>query len=86
MHSFTILAREFHWIQVFIIFREYNGKTRDDVRRSNVTFVSDANLADADAILLLENIKISNYNNIDRLVGFNLEETLAVMKVFLSNF
>lgn len=44
-------------------------------------FLSDANLADADAILLLENVKIANYNNIDRFVGFDVDETLAVIKV-----
>lgn len=41
----------------------------------------DAKIADIDALLLLKNVKFNNFVNADRLVGFNTEETMAVMKV-----
>lgn len=44
--------------------------------------ISDAKSADADAVLLLENTKFQHYVNGDRHVGFNADETLAVLKVF----
>lgn len=42
---------------------------------------SDATCADADAIILLENTTILNYINADRQIGFNVEQTLAILKV-----
>ncbi|XP_055295161.1 uncharacterized protein LOC129564935 [Sitodiplosis mosellana] len=39
-----------------------------------------AKCADADAVVLLENTKLLNYVNGDRQVGFNAEETLAILK------
>lgn len=32
--------------------------------------------------MLLENIKVLNYSNIDKRVGFDTDETLAIIKVF----
>lgn len=43
----------------------------------------DAISADIDAIVLLENIKSSNYVNVDRFIGFDRDETLAVIKVIV---
>lgn len=41
----------------------------------------DAKCADADAVVLLENTKVLNYINGDRHVGFNVQETVAILKV-----
>lgn len=43
--------------------------------------ISDAKEADDDAIVMLENIKTLNYVNVDRFIGLNTDETLAVVKV-----
>lgn len=43
--------------------------------------ISDAQSADADAVLLLDNIKLQNYANGDKFVGFDVEETMATLKV-----
>lgn len=40
-----------------------------------------ATVADADAVLLLDNIKCMNYFNEDRSVGFDFKTTLEVLKV-----
>lgn len=42
----------------------------------------DAELADADALLLIENVKPLNYVNGNRFVGFDTNETVAVTKVW----
>lgn len=47
--------------------------------------ILDADIADADALLLLENIKVLNYVNGNRFVGFSTNETLEVMKVPLAD-
>lgn len=38
-------------------------------------------MADADAVLLLENTKLLNYVNEDRQIGFDSEATLVILKV-----
>lgn len=38
-------------------------------------------VADDDAVLLLENIKYRNYINESRYIGFDKETTLAIIKV-----
>lgn len=45
----------------------------------------DASVADVDAIVMLENIKALNYTNIDRCVGFDSDETRAIIRVFIKN-
>ncbi|XP_031633861.1 uncharacterized protein LOC116347425 [Contarinia nasturtii] len=40
-----------------------------------------AEYADSDAILLLENVKLDNFTNVDKRMGFNTNETLAILKV-----
>lgn len=44
--------------------------------------IAGATFADADAVLLLENLKFLNYRNETRQIGFDLETTLAVLKVY----
>lgn len=45
-------------------------------------YISDAkDVADEDAILLLENIKYQNYINESRYIGFDKETTLVIIKV-----
>lgn len=44
--------------------------------------LADATVADIDAIVLLENIKVQNFVNVDRRIGFDIHETRAVIKVF----
>lgn len=41
-----------------------------------------ATVADADAVLLLDNIKCMNYFNEDRTIGFDFKTTVAVLKVW----
>lgn len=41
----------------------------------------DAEFADADAVLLLENTKVLNYVNEDRRNGFDTETTVAILNV-----
>lgn len=49
-------------------------------------FNIDAKRADTDAIIILENIKVLNYDNGNRLVGFENMEMREVLKViFLIN-
>lgn len=43
---------------------------------------TDAEYADSDAILLLENVKFQNFTNRDKRIGFNTNETFAILKVF----
>lgn len=43
--------------------------------------ILESEVADADALLLLENIKVEHFENGNRLVGFNTDEAMAVMKV-----
>lgn len=43
----------------------------------------DAFAADVDAIVMLENIKALNYSNIARCVGFDSDETRAIIRVFI---
>lgn len=43
--------------------------------------ILDAKSADADAIVLLENIKKLNYKNVDGSRGFTSDETFAIIKV-----
>lgn len=43
---------------------------------------TDAQSADSDAVLMLENVKFQNYVNGDKLIGFDTDETLAILKVF----
>lgn len=47
-----------------------------------LTHFIDAKQADADAVVLLENIKIMNYKNINGFIGFDTNETKAIIKVF----
>lgn len=47
----------------------------------HLIYISDALCADADAVLLLENIKYQNYINEDRHIGFDTETTMAILKV-----
>lgn len=46
---------------------------------------SEAECADADAALLLENIKYLNFVSEDRHDGFDVNTTLAILKVFELN-
>ncbi|XP_031633860.1 uncharacterized protein LOC116347423 [Contarinia nasturtii] len=48
---------------------------------SRFSLNSNAEYADSDAILLLENIKFQNFTNVDKHIGFNTNETLAILKV-----
>ncbi|XP_055309442.1 uncharacterized protein LOC129573174 [Sitodiplosis mosellana] len=47
---------------------------------SRISLNPDASCADADAVLLLENIKFQNYVNEDRHIGFDTETTMAILK------
>lgn len=49
----------------------------------NVSFV-DAQSADVDAVLLLENVKLQNYVNANRYVGLDVHEAYVALKVFAS--
>lgn len=42
----------------------------------------DAKRADTDAIIMLENIKVLNYDNGNRRVGFDNNEMREILKVF----
>lgn len=60
---------------LFFHFANYSS-----MRKKN--HISDVkNVADEDAVLLLENIKYQNYINESRYIGFDKETTLAVLKV-----
>lgn len=70
---------EFRWNQVrklsFFIFWEWAYSAN--------WFIDaiDAEFADADAVLLLENAKVLNYVNENRRYGFDTETTFAVLNV-----
>lgn len=44
--------------------------------------LTDAKRADTDAIIMLENIKVLNYDNGNRRVGFDNNEMREILKVF----
>lgn len=46
---------------------------------------TDAQSADSDAVLVLENVKFQNYVNGNKLIGFDTDETLAILKVFCNS-
>lgn len=58
-------------------------KSNQNVKQ-NLTYVIylDAISADADAVLILENIKLQHFVNEDRYIGFDTPTTLAILKVF----
>lgn len=43
--------------------------------------ILDAKYADADAILLLENIKVADYHNENRHIGFDVSTAIAILRV-----
>ncbi|XP_031617493.1 uncharacterized protein LOC116337236 [Contarinia nasturtii] len=55
----------------------------DAFQRKNIHISNfkDAEYADSDAILLLENVKFKSFINGDKRIGFNTNETLATLKV-----
>lgn len=55
---------------------------QNDLHAQLIHSITDAKIADADSVVLLENIKLQNYDNENRHDGFNTEVTLAVLKVF----
>lgn len=48
---------------------------------SNPSNISDAENADVDAVLLLENVKLQNYFNANRYIGIDVQEAYVVLKV-----
>ncbi|XP_031638778.1 uncharacterized protein LOC116350921 [Contarinia nasturtii] len=47
---------------------------------SRFSLKPNAEFADSDAILMLENIKVQNFTNVNRRIGLNTNETLATLK------
>lgn len=63
-----------------------NPSTNDETHYESeciwlIQIITDAKVADADAVLLLENTKLLNYINENRQIGFDSEATLAILKV-----
>lgn len=85
MHSFDVLVREFHSIQVYptflnlLLFFFLEKRLINGFRQ---WLFLDASHADSDAVLLLENTKYQNYTNENRLTGFDTGTALAILKVF----
>lgn len=50
------------------------------------TQISAAQSADSDAVLLLENVKLQNFNNGEKSIGFDSDEAMATLKVILCIF
>lgn len=77
IYSSNVLDLEYHWNQVKLILILVEETSFE----WNFFFSKDTKYADDDAILLLENIKLSNYDNEDKYIGFNTETTFSILKV-----
>lgn len=93
MHSYVALARAYHWIQVcdrenilYMHILQSSLVARDLCALQSITSVlsdhsTDVSVADADAVLILENTKRSNYVNENRLIGFDSQTTFLILSV-----
>lgn len=81
MHSLIVLARECHWIQVCGRRMYAFCMHSNSIAQFFSVNWTDTNVADVDAIVILENVKQLNFVNENRHIGFDSQATFLILSV-----